>query len=104
MYRALLVDDEPLMRDALSTLVPWEAAGFEITGFACDGEEALAMLLEHPEIDVVFTDLKMPVMDGLTLKKRRRKKTSMPFLWCSAPMTNLIWCVLPFSLARANTC
>ncbi|MDQ1473102.1 MAG: adenylate cyclase, partial [Bryobacterales bacterium] len=35
--------------------------------FAANGEEALGLLQAHPEIELVVTDINMPVMDGLTL-------------------------------------
>ncbi|GAB3636773.1 adenylate/guanylate cyclase domain-containing protein [Hymenobacter arcticus] len=38
--------------------------------FASNGQEALDRLLEHPDTDIVLSDINMPVMDGLTLLGR----------------------------------
>jgi adenylate cyclase len=38
--------------------------------FAHNGEDALQKLLEHPDVDVMLSDINMPVMDGLTLLNR----------------------------------
>ena len=38
--------------------------------FAQNGEDALQKLLEHPDVDVMLSDINMPVMDGLTLLNR----------------------------------
>ena len=38
--------------------------------FAHNGIEALQMMLEHPDIDIVLSDINMPEMDGLTLLKK----------------------------------
>ena len=43
---------------------------------AANGEIALKVLEEHPDIELVLTDYYMPVMDGLTLTKKIRKKHS----------------------------
>ena len=66
----LLVDDEPLVRAAASNLLRDEGCDvFE----ASAAEPAFALLVEHPEIDVLFTDLNMPGMDGLDLACRVRR-------------------------------
>jgi CheY-like chemotaxis protein len=64
----LVVDDEPFIRAyAIDVL---EEAGF-VTLDACDAEEALHCLSEHPEVSVLFTDINMPGKeDGLALAHR----------------------------------
>lgn len=66
MLRVLLVDDEVFARKGLSALIPWRELGYDIVGEADDGEEALK-LIEALRPDVVVTDIRMPVMDGLKL-------------------------------------
>jgi DNA-binding NtrC family response regulator len=61
--RVLVVDDEANARNALAELLRDE--GY-VTEVAADGQQAMRVL-ESFEPDVVLTDLKMPVMDGLTL-------------------------------------
>jgi DNA-binding NtrC family response regulator len=68
--RILVVDDEPNARSALAELLRDE--GY-VTEVAADGAHALRVL-ESFEPDVVLTDLKMPVMDGLTLLQRARPR------------------------------
>jgi two-component system, response regulator YesN len=76
----LVVDDEPVIRQGLRTLVEWELHGFRLAGEAGDGEEALAYMAEHP-VDLVVTDLLMPRMDGLELIRRiREAQTSVGIL------------------------
>ena len=65
MLRILFVDDEPKLLEGLKrTLRPlrreWNC------GFANGGTQALQLLDENP-FDVVITDMRMPVMDGLQL-------------------------------------
>jgi len=69
--RILLVDDEPDFRDLLSQRFRKQLreGDFEFV-FASNGIEALETLLKHPEINLVFSDINMPEMDGLTLLER----------------------------------
>lgn len=64
--RILVVDDEPAIRDILVTSLSME-------GHSCvsaeDGRVALSRLTADP-FDLVITDIKMPVMDGLSLLRR----------------------------------
>lgn len=64
--KVILVDDEMFARKGLAGLIPWERYGFEVVGEAEDGEEALA-LIGRLSPDVVVTDIRMPVLDGLEM-------------------------------------
>jgi DNA-binding NarL/FixJ family response regulator len=61
--RILLVDDHPLTREALASLLAQH--GFSVVGEAADGAEALERAAELAP-DLVLLDLSMPGMDGLT--------------------------------------
>ena len=73
MYRTLLVDDDYLVRSYLKTLGSWKHAGYEIVSDVQDGEEALHVL-EEEKIDVVITDISMPLMDGIELIRHVREE------------------------------
>lgn len=62
--RVLVVDDEQVVRDHFSQHIPWEETGFCCMGTAHNGREAIAVMEEELP-DLVFTDITMPVMDGL---------------------------------------
>jgi len=68
--RILLVDDQPLFREGLRTLLTVHA-DFEVVGEAGNGEEALE-LVRSLSPTVVLMDLQMPVMDGVTATQRLR--------------------------------
>ncbi len=77
--RAMTVDDSRTMRDMVAFTL--RGAGFEVTQ-AEDGKQALTMLASTP-VDVVITDLNMPVMDGVTLIRALRadpKFRALPIL------------------------
>ncbi|QYR21023.1 response regulator [Paenibacillus sp. sptzw28] len=66
MIKVLIVDDELLMRIGLKSMIHWEEYGFTIIGEASNGKEALDIAASNPP-DLIITDIKMPVMDGLEL-------------------------------------
>lgn len=69
--KVLLVDDEPFILQGLSVLIDWEGEGCEIVKTASNGREALVYLEDHA-VDLVITDIKMPVMSGLELLEQVR--------------------------------
>lgn len=68
-YNVLLVEDEKLLMQSLSRHIDALDAGFKVVRQAANGEEALKYL-KSENIHLVLTDIRMPVMDGLTLAKR----------------------------------
>lgn len=66
MFKVLLVDDEAFFRQGLKELIDWEKCGFIVAGETDNGEDALDLIAENPP-DVVITDIRMPVMDGMEL-------------------------------------
>src|SRR3989440_3813217 len=66
--KILLVDDQPLFREGLRTLLSVQT-DFEVVGEAGNGEEAIRLArLLHPS--VVLMDLQMPVLDGVAATRR----------------------------------
>jgi DNA-binding NarL/FixJ family response regulator len=62
--KILLVDDQPLFREGLRTLLSLHS-DFEIVGEAGNGEDAIRLARNHRP-SVVLMDLQMPVLDGVT--------------------------------------
>ncbi|WP_075207579.1 protein kinase domain-containing protein [Archangium violaceum] len=69
--KILVIDDEPdvelLMRQRFRKFIRDKV--YELI-FASDGEDALEKLRQHPDTDVVLSDINMPRMDGLTFLAR----------------------------------
>lgn len=70
-YKLLIVDDEPLLRNAIKELLHWEEYGFTVCGEAADGETALRIMSDKAP-DLLLTDVVMPGMDGLELLKNAK--------------------------------
>ena len=82
MYKVLIVDDEPEIRNGLSQYFPWNSLSFEVAGTAKNGVEAL-QFLQTMEVNVILCDIKMPEMSGLELARRlyeQNSKTKMVLL------------------------
>ena len=68
VYKVLLVDDEILIREAISENIPWEKHGFELV-HVCDNGKTAIEYLEENEVNLVITDICMPYVDGMELSK-----------------------------------
>jgi two-component system LytT family response regulator len=67
MIRALIVDDEPLPRERIRTLMA-EHREVELIGECQDGQEAVSAILSQRP-DLVFLDIQMPALDGFEVIK-----------------------------------
>ena len=72
MLRVMLVDDEPFILQGLKILVDWNKEGFDIVYTASNGKEALEYL-KNNEVDLIISDIQMPVMNGLELLENIQK-------------------------------
>lgn len=63
-FKVLLIDDEPGALEGLALWIDWERLGFSVCGTAGNGVEGLKMI-HGLAPDLVITDVKMPLMDGL---------------------------------------
>jgi DNA-binding NarL/FixJ family response regulator len=74
--RVVLVDDDPLVRSAL-TLMLGGQSDLEVVGEAGDGREGLAMI-ERLRPDVVLMDIRMPRLDGLAATRALHSRSDPP--------------------------
>jgi two-component system LytT family response regulator len=78
MIRVLVVDDEPLARERIRSLL--EADGrFQVAGESPDGAAALEAL-QVLQVDLLFLDIQMPGMDGLEVASRLAREGRLPWV------------------------
>ena len=66
MYKVVLVDDESLIVEGLRQVVDWGAHHCQVAATAGDARSGAQAIREHCP-DILFTDIKMPGEDGLTM-------------------------------------
>lgn len=73
MIRVLVVDDDKLVRKGLISAMPWHEFDMQVVGEANNGERALEFLQSNV-VDLLLTDLAMPVMSGIELMRLVRQQ------------------------------
>ena len=66
MKKVLLVDDDIFFRTMFSSMVSWSNYDLSLLQ-AGNGQEAIDLLHQHSDIALVFTDMNMPILDGVEL-------------------------------------
>lgn len=66
MYKVVIIDDEPIIVEGLGRSVDWNRFDCVVAGMALNGEEGMKLIKEIKP-DIIFTDIRMPCMDGLTM-------------------------------------
>jgi len=69
LYKALIVDDEVIIRNGLYNMIPWSKLEIDEVRTASSAQEALEIAREEMP-DIVLTDICMPEMDGLEMTRR----------------------------------
>lgn len=72
MYNILIVDDEYLIRVAISSKIRFSNFPFENMYFADNGNDALTIIETNP-VDIMMVDIRMPGMDGLALIRKAKE-------------------------------
>ena len=72
MMNVIIVEDENIVRIGLSALINWEECGFHLAGLFKNGKEAMDYIVSN-DVDIVLTDIRMPVMDGEELVRKIRE-------------------------------
>ncbi len=70
--RILVVDDDPLVLDYASNVL--QGCGYTVLA-ASDGADALTLLRNHSPIDLLFTDVVMPGLDGVEVARQARQES-----------------------------
>lgn len=85
MKTVLIVEDEKMIRQGIKTMIMRSGVPIETIMECNNGETALEILKEQ-EIDVMFTDIRMPKMDGINWYRKCRASNIFHLPWQSVVM------------------
>ncbi len=77
MFTLLIADDEPLAQAGLKSMLDWASLGVSIVGSSPNGAHALEAI-KRLRPDIVIADVRMPIIDGITLIERCRAEMEAP--------------------------
>lgn len=77
MKKILIVDDSSMIRMVVSKAS--KKAGYEVVT-ASDGQEGLSILLRETNIDLILSDINMPIMDGLEMVTQIKNYDSLKYI------------------------
>ena len=66
MYKAIIVDDEKMIRDGIKNVISWQLLGVDEVSTASSAKEAFEKMKDN-KFNIVITDICMPEIDGLAL-------------------------------------
>ncbi|MEA4890137.1 MAG: response regulator [Clostridiaceae bacterium] len=92
MYEVLIAEDEMLVRLGLKNSINWEKFGMHVLADAQDGQSAWE-IYEKNRPDILITDIRMPIMDGMELIRKIRENDK-------ATKILILTCVEQFDLVR----
>lgn len=73
MYKVLIVDDEPIVREGLEWIIEWENYNYQIIDTAENGKEGLEKI-RSLKPDLVVTDIRMPEVNGIEMVRQAREE------------------------------
>ena len=68
MFNLIICDDEIYAREKIKSSIKWKDFDFNVVGMFSNGADALEMIRKS-KVDIVLSDIKMPVLDGIELVK-----------------------------------
>jgi len=79
MYKLIIIDDETMALEQFADIMDWENYGFTLEATFCQSEDALSYI-KNNEVDLVFTDIKMPKVSGLDIARECLEQKNPPYV------------------------